>query len=106
LSGGRPHQPVLPGDVISNLAAARKSGLPAEQSVLSNVAGMTNLHKVIDLRALTKPRRAYGRAINTGICLNFHSVFNNDRTSLDDLVVGTVRLASKSKAVASNDGSI
>ena len=93
-------------NVLSNPATARQTGLAAEQGILTNVAGMPHLDEVIHLRAPAEPGYAHRGAVDAGICLHFDSVLDDNRSSLNDLVIGAVSLAGESESVTANNGAV
>ncbi len=60
--------------------------LSAEHGVGPDVAGVTDEHEVVDFCAVADARFADGGAVDAGVGLNFHVVFENGGAGLDDFM--------------------
>ena len=63
---------------IADARRSRQADLAAEDRILADFAGMADQHQVVDFRAPADARFADGRAVDAGIGLNFHVVFDHD----------------------------
>src|SRR2546430_5652264 len=76
--------------IIFNRYAATDTGLRCDHNPLANVAVMTDMNQIVDLRAATDPRAAQSRAIDAGICPQLNIIFNDNRADLRKLVIANV----------------
>jgi len=74
--------------------------------VRANFTGVTNQHKVIDFCAAADAGFADGSAIDGGVGLNFHVVFQDGRAGLGNLVPRTVFLFGEAEAIGADDHSV
>ncbi len=80
--------------------------LSAEHGVGPDVAGVTDEHEVVDFCAVADARFADGGAVDAGVGLNFHVVFENGGAGLDDFMPGAVFAFGEAEAVGSDDGAV
>ena len=98
-------------DVVADCAGAGEADLGAEQGVFANNGAVADLNQVVDLGPGTNAGLPNGSAIDAGIGLHFHIVLKHGWAGLGDLVPGEafvfqVKMASKAKAVGTNDGAV
>src|ERR1700722_10622959 len=67
---------------------------------------MADLDEVVDFGAGVDAGFADRGAVDAGVSLDLHIVFDDCGTGLEDLVPGAVGLASEAEAVSSDDGSV
>jgi len=88
---------------IANASRAREADLSAEQRVFSDVAGVPDLHEIVNFGAATDMRFADGCAVNGAVRLDFDVVFDDGDAALDNLLVRSVSALGEAKTVATDD---
>src|SRR6266567_2006479 len=76
--------------IIFNRHAAADAGLCCNHHPLANVAVMTYMNQVVDLRAFADSRATQSRAIDAGVRAQLNIVFNDNRADLRKLVIAHV----------------
>src|SRR5438874_2624618 len=76
--------------IIFNCHSAADAGLRGNHNSLANVAVMTDVDQVVDLRAPADPRAAQSRAIDAGVHAQLNIIFNDHRADLWKLVIAHV----------------
>src|ERR1700676_3013683 len=71
--------------------------------MLSNMRAMADLHQIVDLGASRNVGLADAGAIDAGIGLDFHVVFDDDRHRLRDLVPVAEIVFGESETIPTND---
>src|SRR5262249_39873077 len=87
---------------IANTRTARHSNLGAEQRILANDTGMSNLNQIIEFRAALDSGLAGRSSINSSAGADLDVVFDNDTTDLRDLQPMLFFIFGKSKSIAAD----
>ena len=95
----------LPGEdhVVADLRGTGEADLRTQQCSPTHFRAVPNLHEVIDLRPASNTRFANAGAINTGIGLDFHIIFEHRRARLNNLVPFALAIFRKPEAVSADD---
>ena len=85
---------------LAHASGSGQSDLPAKKRVVAHLAGVPNLHEIVDLYATADVRFADRRAVNRAARLDFDVIFDDGGSSLAHFVPPAVSLARVTKAVA------
>src|SRR5579872_943442 len=92
--------------VVSDLCGAGNADLRRQQRILANMRAMANLHQIIDFGPPGNVSFADAGAIDAGVGLNFHVIFDDHGHRLRDLVPVAEIIFCESKAIAAHDHAI
>src|SRR5271165_405808 len=71
---------------VANFRGTGEADLRAKQSIFADLRSMTDLHQVVDLDPAPDAGFADAGAVDAGVRLDFHVVFDDDRGGLRNLV--------------------
>ncbi len=98
----------LPGEnhVVADLRGTGEAHLRTQQGSLTYFRTVSNLDEVVDLRPASNSRFADAGAIDTGVGLNFHIIFEHRGAGLNNLVPFALAVFRKTEAVSADDYSV
>src|SRR5258708_6600846 len=91
---------------FANNGRTGESDLAAKHGVRADFAGVANQDQVVDFCAAADAGFADGCAVDGGVGLNFHVVFQDGRAGLRNFVPRAVFLFGEAEAVRSDDRSV
>src|SRR5690349_19332655 len=93
-------------DAAASGGGTGEASLSAEHGVGTDLAGVADENEVVDFCAVADARFANGGAVDAGVGLDFHVIFENGGAGLNDFVPGAVFLFCEAEAVGSDDGAV
>src|SRR5579864_513217 len=89
-------------NTLTDIGGSCESNLCAEQRIFAYCGAVADLNQVVDLRAASDASLANAGAVNAGIRLNLHIVFDNRGAGLQDLVPVAVVVFSETESVSAD----
>src|SRR5437899_6016268 len=98
----------LPGqdNVLAYLSGARQAHLGAEHGIFGNNAVVPDLDQIVDFCVAADAGLVQAGAVNTGIGLDFHVVFQHHAPDLRDLVPAAAVVFGKAEAVRADNNAV
>ena len=102
------HHSHLPGEnhILAHVGRTGEADLRRQQRVFANARAVAHLHQIVDLYAAADVRLANAGAVDTGIGLHLHVIFEDDGFRLHDLVPVSGIVLGETEAVGSEDRAI
>ena len=83
-----------------------EAGLTAEHGVWPYLAGVADENEIVKLGTFADAGFTYGGAVHAGVGLDFHVIFENGGTGLDDFVPCAVLAFGEAETIGSDNGAV